>query len=210
MERDLQSLIKNEHIFSSKKLLEILAYRIGNLISFENLASELQLNIKTVKKLAAILEGLFFFEFVYPKANFANEYKKAPKIYFEDLGIRNDLIKMHNISSDNLQLGAIVENFVFNQLKRYAAYKKDFKINFWRDYNENEVDFVLTDGSDVISIEVKYRKGQKGKTSVGIQNFIKKYKPRFHITATYDYFGETEMDGCRIFFIPVYAFGLLV
>ena len=46
MEKDLQSLIKNEHLYLSKKLLEIIAFRIGNLISFENLASEMQINIK--------------------------------------------------------------------------------------------------------------------------------------------------------------------
>ncbi|MDO9231395.1 MAG: ATP-binding protein [bacterium] len=210
LEKDLQGLIKNEHLFSSKKLLEILAYRIGNLISFENLASELQLNIKTVRNLTAVLEGLFFFEFIYPKASFANEYKKAPKIYFEDLGIRNELVKMHNVPTDNSQLGGIVENFVFNQLRRYVAYKKDFKINFWRDYNGNEVDFVLTSAKEIISIEIKYRKEQEKRLSAGVENFIKKYKPQFHITATYDYFGETELDGCKIFFIPAYVFGLII
>ena len=53
LERDLQSLVKAEHLFSAKKLLEILAHRIGGLISFENLASEMQLNIKTVRHLVA-------------------------------------------------------------------------------------------------------------------------------------------------------------
>lgn len=210
LEKDLQSLVKNEHLFSSKKLLEILAYRIGNLISFENLASELQLGNKTIKNLAAVLEGLFFIEFIYPKANFANEYKKAPKVYFHDLGIRNELVKLHNLPSDSSQLGGLVENFVFNQLRRYCAYKKDFKINFWQDYNGNEVDFILSSGSEIISIESKYRKSQEARVSVGVQNFIKKYNPQFHITVTYDYFGEEKIGGCRIFFIPAYAFGLLV
>ena len=66
LERDLQSLVKAEHLFSAKKLLEILAHRIGGLISFENLASEMQLNIKTVRHLVAILEGLFFIDLIYP------------------------------------------------------------------------------------------------------------------------------------------------
>lgn len=210
LEKDLQSLVKAEHLFSSKKLLEILAFRTGNLISFENLASEMQLNIKTVRKLSAILEGLFFIELIYPKASFANEYKKAPKVYFCDLGIRNELIKMRELPADNSQIGNLAENFIFGQLKRYVAYKRDYKINYWQDYNKNEVDFVLSKGNEIISIEVKHRKGQKDKTTAGIKNFIEKYHPRFHITATYDYFGSAEFDGCKIYFIPVYAFGLII
>lgn len=210
LEKDLQSLVKSEYLFSSKKLLEILAFRIGNLISFENLASEMQLNIKTIRNLVAILEGLFFIDLIYPRASFANEYKKAPKVYFHDLGLRNELIKMRSLPPDNTQIGGLVENFIFTQLKRYTAYKQDFKINYWQDYNKNEVDFVLSRGDKIISVEVKYRKGQENKLSAGVENFIEKYKPQFHITATYDYFGSTEFNSCKIYFIPAYVFGLLV
>lgn len=210
LEKDLQSLVKSEHLFSSKKLLEILAFRTGNLVSFENLASEMQLNIKTIRNLVAILEGLFFIEFIYPKANFAHEYKKAPKVYFHDLGLRNELIKMRSLPPDDTQIGGLVENFIFTQLKRYTAYKQDFKINYWQDYNKNEVDFVLSRGDKIISIEVKYRKGQKNRLSAGVENFIKKYKSQFHITVTHDHFGSSELGGCKIYFIPAYAFGLLV
>jgi len=209
LEKDLQSLVKAEHLFSSKKLLEILAFRIGNLISFENLASGMQLNIKTIRNLTAILEGLFFVELIYPKASFANEYKKAPKVYFCDLGIRNELIRMRELPADNAQVGNLAENFILGQLRRYVAYRRDFKINYWQDYNKNEVDFALSQGNKIISIEVKYRKGQKSKVTAGVKNFIKKYHPQFHIIATYDYFGSAEIDGCKIYFIPVYAFGLL-
>ena len=210
MEKDLQSLIKNEHLYLSKKLLEIIAFRVGNLISFENLASEMQINIKTVRRIVAILEGLFFINLIYPKANFANEYKKAPKIYFCDQGIRNEIIKMHDLPLDSFAIGGLVENFVFGQLRRYVAYKKDYKINFWQDYNKNEVDFILSHGKNIISIEVKYRRGQRNKITAGIRNFIKKYNPQFHITATYDYFGTEETENTKIYFVPVYVFGLLI
>lgn len=210
LERDLQSLVKAEHLFSSKKLLEILASRIGSLISFENLASEMQLNIKTVRHLIAILEGLFFIELVYPKSSFANEYKKAPKIYFHDLGIRNELIKARDLPMNNTLIGVLVENFIFSQLKRYIAYKEDYKINYWQDYNQNEVDFVLSQENKIISIEVKYKKGQKNRISAGVKNFIEKYHSQYNIVVTYDYFDKKEFHGCQIYFIPAYVFGLLV
>jgi uncharacterized protein len=210
LEKDLRGLVKDEYLFSSKKLLEILAFRIGNIISFENLATEMQLNIRTVRNLIAVFEGLFFIKLIYPKASFANEYKKAPKIYFNDLGMRNALIRMHRLPADRSQLGAMVENFVFCQLKRYSAYKKDFKINYWQDYNKNEVDFVLDIEGKIISIEVKYRKGQEDRLTVGVQNFIKRYNSQIHITVTYDYFGTSNVGKCAVYFIPAYMFGLIV
>jgi len=210
LEKDLRGLVKEEHLFSSKKLLEILAFRIGNVISFENLAAEMQLNIRTVRNLVAVLEGLFFIELIYPKANFANEYKKAPKVYFNDLGMRNELARMRKLPADSSQIGALVENFIFSQLKRYSAYRKDLKINYWQDYNKNEVDFVLEVENKIVSIEVKYQKGQEGRLTAGVKNFIKKYHSKIHITVTRDYFGNSEIDGCAVYFIPAYVFGLLV
>lgn len=210
LEKDLRGLVKEEHLFSSKKLLEILAFRIGNIISFENLASEMQLNIRTVRNLVAVLEGLFFIELIYPKANFANEYKKAPKVYFNDLGIRNSLARMQKLPADKSQIGALVENFVFSQLRRYSSYKKDLKINYWQDYNKNEVDFVLEVENKIFSIEVKYQKGQEDRLTAGVKNFIKKYHSQAHITVTFDYFGSSKINGCEVYFIPAYVFGLLV
>jgi predicted AAA+ superfamily ATPase len=210
LEKDLRLLVKEEHLFSSKKILEILAFRIGNIISFENLATEMQLNVRTVRNLIAVLEGLFFIEFVYPKANFAHEYKKAPKIYFNDLGLRSEIIKMRQLPFDRSQLGFLVENFIFAQLRRYKEYRVDFKINYWQNYNKNEVDFILDTGGDIVSIEVKYRKSQENQLTVGVQNFIKKYRPKAHITVTFDYFGISEIDDCVIYFIPAHMFGLII
>ena len=210
LEKDLRGLVKEEHLFSSRKLLEILAFRIGNIISFENLAAEMQLNIRTARNLMAVLEGLFFIELIYPKANFANEYKKAPKVYFNDLGIRNELARMHKLPTDKSQIGNLVENFIFSQLKRYSAYRKDLKINYWQDYNKNEVDFVLEVENKIVSIEVKYQKGQKDRLTAGVRNFIKKYHSQVHITVTVDYFGSSEINGCSVYFIPAYAMGLLI
>ena len=210
LEKDLQSLVKSEHLFSAKKLLEILAYRIGSNISFENLASEMQLNVKTIRKLIAILEGLFFIELIYPLSGYGNEYKKSPKAYFYDNGIRNELIKTRRLPVDNTLMGPLVENFIFGQLKRYASWSNDYKFNYWRDYNKNEVDFILKQNNTIISIEVKYRKAQKQKITEGIVNFIKKYKPQCHITVTYDHWGSSVFDNCKVYFIPAYAFGLLI
>ncbi len=210
LEKDLQSLVKSEHLYSSKKLLEILAFRIGNLISFENLASEMQLNVKTIRHLTALLEGLYFIELVFPRAGMANEYKKSPKVFFHDLGVRNELVKLRALPIDHAQIGSLVENYIFTQLRRYAAYRTDFTLHYWRDYNGNEVDFVLSRGDEIVSVEVKYRMRMEGRLSAGVKNFITRYQPRIHFTVSRDHFDKTEFGGCRIYTIPAYMWGLLV
>jgi hypothetical protein len=210
LEKDLLSFVKEDYLFSAKKLLEIIAYRIGNRISFESLASALQLNIKTVRHLFSIFEGLYFLELIYPRAQFAREYKKAPKVYFHDSGIRNELIKLRRIPPDYEQTGALAENFVFNQLKRYIAYRDDFKLNYWQDYKQNEVDFILSKAKDIISIEVKYQNSRKTKLSKGIINFIHQYSPIMHINVTYNDFGYKKVHDCDVYFLPAYVFGMLI
>lgn len=210
LDKDLQNMVRAEHLFSAKKILEILSFRIGNIISFDNLAAETQLNVKTVRDLIAKLEGLYFIKLIYPFSKFAHEYKKAPKVYFCDSGIRNELIKMRQLPIDNSQLGGLIENYIYGQLLRSFEYDEDYKIHYWQDYNKNEVDFILSRGEEIFSIEVKFRRSQKQKINLGVINFIEKYKPRIHITVTYDYFGKEKIGDCRVYFLPAYVFGFLI
>ena len=210
LERDLQSLIKADHLFSAKKLLEIAAHRTGNRWSFEAVASDIQLNSRTVRTITALLEGLYFFTWLYPLSTKGNEYKKTPKPYFYDLGIRNTLLQWRALPADPTLVGPVVENFVFGQLLRYRAYREPLTLSYWQDYNDNEVDFIVKKDTTLISLEVKYRRAPNWRLTRGIMNFIDRYHPQYHLTLTVDYFGQSEYHGCQIFWLPAYVLGLLV
>ncbi|HLD21673.1 MAG TPA: ATP-binding protein, partial [Patescibacteria group bacterium] len=210
LEKDMTRLVKEEYLFAAKQLLDIFASRIGQRISFEAIASMLQLNVKTVRHLASIIAGLFFIDFVYPRSSHGNEYKKSPKVYFHDAGIRNTLLHIAELPTDMDQWGSLVEQFVFHQLVRFSAYQRDLSIHYWQDYNKNEVDFVVEYENNLISIEVKYQQSQTNRLAVGIRNFITRYKPKYHITVTKEYIGETLFNGCPVYFIPAHLFGLLI
>ena len=210
LERDLQSLINADHLFSSKKILEIAAHRVGSRFSFEAVASDVQLNSRTVRTITALLEGLYFFTFLYPLSTKGNEYKKMPKSYFYDLGIRNTLLQWSSLPPDPTALGPVVENFVFGQLCRFQAYRQPLALSYWQDYNDNEVDFIITKDTTRISVEVKYRRTPNHRLTRGIMNFIDRYHPQYHITFTVDYWGQSDYHGCRIFWLPAYVAGLLV
>ena len=71
-----------------------------------------------------------------------------PKIYFQDTGVRNRLIKNFDIISQRHDKGHLLENLVYNELSR----NREEEIKFWRTKTGLEVDFILDDQA----IEVKY------------------------------------------------------
>jgi hypothetical protein len=92
-----------------------------------------------------------------------------PKVFVLDIGIRNYLLRSYSFSADNM--GKVVENFIYTTLK--SKYAKEY-IHFYRTNTGSEIDFVLEDKENKLSIcEVKYR--NKVDLPVVMKNFSKKY-----------------------------------
>jgi len=89
-----------------------------------------------------------------------------PKVYFNDLGLRNYIL-YGNIEMLQVQdMGALVENFVYNELKQ----KQNTAINFYRTLAKSEIDFIFQKSFDeILPIEVKYR--SKVVINESIKNF---------------------------------------
>ncbi|RLI94820.1 MAG: AAA family ATPase [Candidatus Altiarchaeales archaeon] len=68
-----------------------------------------------------------------------------PKIYLNDLGLIN-----YSISTRfEKDLGRLMENAVFLELKRKESKGEISSIFYWRDYQQREVDFVIKEGLNV-------------------------------------------------------------
>ena len=77
-----------------------------------------------------------------------------PKIYFNDLGMRNILLRQFQSIDFRIDKGELIENFVFIQLRN--KYNSD-EIRFWRTTDGNEIDFVVSTNIDGgLSIECKF------------------------------------------------------
>jgi len=71
-----------------RNLLKLLAYQIGNLVSLNELAKQLQLARETVGHYISLLEEAFIiFRLPGFSRNLRKEITKMDKIYFTDLGI---------------------------------------------------------------------------------------------------------------------------
>lgn len=76
-----------------------------------------------------------------------------PKIFFNDLGLRNMLINYFAPIEVRPDKGALLENYVF---RRLSETNKMESIKYWRTADGSEVDFVIDNPNQQKAYEVKY------------------------------------------------------
>lgn len=157
--KDIVELNLIENRSKAKELLKLLAYQIGNLINYSELADKLSIDRRTVERYIDVFEQSYILFRVYPYSkNKRDEIGKMPKIYFYDLGLRNALIDDFNISNLRLDFGAIFENFIIVELCKIISYtNSDLKLYYWRSRSKAEVDIVLSSSTSLYGVEVKWR-----------------------------------------------------
>jgi len=150
--------IKNPDLL--EKLLQALALQVGNEVSYNELAALLGIDKNTVASYIQILEKAFIIFRVGPfSRNLRNELKKLRKIYFYDTGLRNALINNLNPLDLRQDVGALWENFVISERRKFLANTAlDRKGYFWRTAQKQEIDYLEEGGGHLWAFEVKWRK----------------------------------------------------
>lgn len=149
----LESGIKNEEKFYF--LLKVLAAQTGGLLNLNQFANTLQLSVTAIDNYIYTFQKTFHVHLLRPfYRNLKKELTKMPKVYFNDLGMRNKMLNLFQSVDSRLDKGELIENFVFIQLRN--NYNTD-EIRFWRTADGNEVDFVITTEFDKgFAIECKF------------------------------------------------------
>ncbi len=158
--RDILDLSLLENRPAALNLLKLLAYQIGSQVNFSELANNLSVEVKTVRKYITLFEQSFIIFTLLPfTSRKRDEIGKMPKIFFYDVGIRNALIDNFQPLSSRADAGQLFENFIVSETIKANRYGRfDFKLNYWRTKQGSEVDLVLTkSGKEPIGIEIKSR-----------------------------------------------------
>lgn len=150
--------IKNTDIL--ERLLQALALQIGSEVSYNELASLLGIDKKTVASYVRILEQAFIIFSLRPfSRNLRNELKKLRKIYFVDTGIRNALINNFNPMSLRQDSGALWENFMISErMKLNNSQNRALDMYFWRTHQQQEIDLIEDAGGIITGFEFKWGK----------------------------------------------------
>lgn len=147
------------------KLLQALAYQIGNQVSYNELAQLCGIDGKTVEKYIMILEQAYIVFRLKPYSrNLRNELKNTRKIYFYDNGLRNALIADFRQVGMRTDIGALWENFMISERVKYLHYN-GLWVNswFWRTVEQKEIDYLEEADGQLSAYEFKWNADAKVK-----------------------------------------------
>lgn len=150
--------IRNPAVLS--KLLSALALQIGSEVSLNELSNLLGIDLKTVERYIDLLEKSFI---IFRLPPYYTQKRKTisrrNKIYFYDLGVRNTMLNNFNPLFQRDDVGALWENFIMIERKKYRSYHR-LNVNpfFWRSYDKAEIDLVEERGGELKGYEIKWGK----------------------------------------------------
>ncbi|MGH7885349.1 MAG: ATP-binding protein, partial [Thermodesulfobacteriota bacterium] len=146
-----------------EKLLRLLAWQIGNLVSYQELANSLGVDIKTVTNYIDLLEKTFvIFKLTPYNRNLRNELTKMRKIYFYDTGIRNAIISDFSFIENRNDKGELWENFLISERIKFNAHSDNFANTFfWRTKQQQEIDWIEESQGKLNAFEIKWKKSNR-------------------------------------------------
>jgi predicted AAA+ superfamily ATPase len=149
--------IKNPQIFED--LVKLLALQIGSLVSLNELATHLGVSRSVIRRYLRLLEQAFIIKIVHSFSNnLRTELKKAFKVFFLDVGVRNALIDIDSPMDTRRDKGAIFENFfVTEKMKKGILEIFPPEIMFWRTRAGIEVDVIEKKGPKIFAYECKWQ-----------------------------------------------------
>ncbi len=161
-----------------RRLLTALALQVGSEVSYNELASTIGSDSKTVERYVELLEKCFvIYRLQGLSRNLRNELKKAKKIFFYDTGIRNAIINNYAPVQLRADMGSLWENFfIIERIKHNAYSGRRANYYFWRTTDQKEIDFIEEYDGEFTLFEMKWNP-RKSKQSFP-KSFIDAYKCR--------------------------------
>jgi predicted AAA+ superfamily ATPase len=157
----LKDILVFDRIKNSRTLLDLLkllAFQVGSEVSISELATQLGVDVKTVKRYLDLLEKAFvIYRLDGFSRNLRQEVTNKSKYYFLDNGIRNALIAQFNGLDQRNDLGALWENFMLAERNKFRTYQPLYaNVYFWRTYQQQEIDLIEEHGGKLYGYEFKW------------------------------------------------------
>jgi len=160
IERDVRDYQGMTNELKFYKFVRAVAVRTGNLINYEDLAHDCDIDRRTAQKWLNTLQasGLLYLLPPY-SSNLTNRIIKTPKLYFLDTGLACFLANIDTpeaLEASYLN-GAMLETYALCEiLKSFWHNGEDTRrLYFYRDSNKKEVDFILEKNMTLYPMEVK-------------------------------------------------------
>jgi len=172
------------------KLLQAIAFQIGNQVSYNELAKTVGIDNATVEHYINLLEQAFvIFRLSSFSRNLRTELSKSRKIYFYDNGIRNALIANFKPLPLRLDIGALWENYLVSERIKFNHYHSHW-VNryFWRTRNQQEVDYIEEKDGQLFAYEFKWNPNKVNRITKAFTNHYPDAVCKFITPANMDEF----------------------
>lgn len=173
----MRQILQVKDLIQFERFIKLTASRIGQLVNYASLASDVGVSAVTIKEWTAVLEATYILIRLEPYfEDFGTRLIKSPKLYFADTGLACHLLGIDTVGQlikDPLY-GNLFENWVVVELMK-ARYNqaKDPRFYFYRDVSGREVDLLFQQGSTLIPIEIKSSRTFSTSFLEGLQYFHK-------------------------------------
>ena len=161
LERDVRNLANVGDLLSFRKFMIAVASRNGEVLNYNSICEDADIDNKTAKKWISILEANDIIYLLQPY--FSSQLKrvtKSPKIIFMDTGLCSFLCNWN--SGNNLMnsttSGHYLETFVISELIKNKRNSKDslnYDIYFYRDKDGKEIDLIINFDNTIYPFEIK-------------------------------------------------------
>lgn len=160
-----RDILELEGVRRSEKIvdfLRLLAFQIGQEVSFTELATSLALNCQTMDRSLDLLEKVFvIFRVGGFSRNLRKEVTKNPRYYFYDNDVRISLIQNFNPLSLRDAVGQLRENYLtIERRKANQVASRSVNSYFRRTYDKKEIHCIEIHGGKLSGYEFKWRTGQ--------------------------------------------------
>jgi len=164
-----------------EKLLRALALQMGSEVSYNELASLIQVDKNTVSSYIDLLEKAFVIFRLQPfRRNLRSEIGSNRKIYFYDNGIRNALISNFNPLSMRQDAGSLWENFLVTERMKMQHYTGIWSNSyFWRTKEQQEIDYIEERDGKLFAYEFKWSGRKKMKITKTFKNAYPESEEKF-------------------------------
>ena len=159
VERDVRDLSGSVDVLKFTRFITAVAARASQLLNYNALAEDADIDIQTAKAWVNILETLGIIFLLHPYSN--NVLKrtiKTPKVYFYDTGLVCYLTRWSSpeVAESGAMSGALLENYTVSEImKSYRNAGREPYLYFYRDRDAKEIDVILEGDGKLCPLEIK-------------------------------------------------------
>lgn len=202
-----EALVQNADEFV--RFMEVAAIMDGEILNYENVASDCEVSANTVKAYYKILvDTLLGFEVPAYRKVIKRKLYKAPRFYYFDVGIANHLTKRYHLAPRTPEYGHAFEHLIMQEIAAYLGYtNSDEELTYWHTYENLEVDAVIGDAR--VAIEIKSKEHIDHDDKKGVTEFAKEHPDTRQIIVSRDRIsrrsGEVDLYYVTDFFKALWA-----